>query len=62
MRARSSRTALPMKIRMHSACVSAQPLSLSTSRNTPLVMGSLSTSTPSQSKSTASNVMDPIGP
>jgi hypothetical protein len=47
--------ALPMNRRMHSSALSFQPISSSMSRNTPLVIVSLSTSTPSQSNNTASN-------
>jgi len=40
---------------MHPASVSDQPISSSMSRSTPQVIGSLSTSTPSQSNRIASN-------
>jgi len=41
-------------MRMHSGALSFQPNSSSMSRSTPLVIASLSTSTPSQSNRTAS--------
>ena len=57
----SSFTALPVKMRIDCSTVSCQPSSPSISASTRLVIGSESTSTPSQSNSTASNGKSGIG-